>query len=67
MSESVNEVDGMRRSDRGWGTDSMKVEVKEEGEEGEVERGEGTAKWKRRGERGKKASCRGKKSIMTPL
>lgn len=50
MSESVNEVDGMRRSDRGWGTDSVKVEVKEEGEEeeGEVERGEGTAKWKRR-------------------
>lgn len=67
MSESVNEVDGMRRSDRGRGTASVKVEVKEEGEEGEMEQREGTAKWKRRGGRGKKASCRGKKSIMTPL
>ena len=40
----------------------MKVEEREEEEEeGWMERGEGTAKWKRRGGRGKKASRRKKK------
>lgn len=47
MSESVNEVDGMRRSDRG----------RKKRRDG----WRGTAKWRRRGGRGKKASCREKK------
>lgn len=43
MSESVNEVDGMRRSDRRRRrTDWVEVE------EGWMERGEDTAKWKRK-------------------
>lgn len=65
MSESVNEVDGKRRSDRGRGTDSVKVEVKEEGEEWSEGKAQQSGKGEEEG--GKRHHAGGKKSIMTPL
>lgn len=67
MSESVNEVDGMRRSDRRRRrrrTDWVEVE------EGWMERGEDTAKWKRKRRKEEEKGImqgRRKKSVMTPL
>lgn len=60
MSESGREVDGMRRSDRGRRTDSVKVEerVEEGGMDGERGRHGKVEKERRKGE---KASCRKKK------
>lgn len=61
MSESVNEVDGVRRSDRGgafvwgWGVLGVEEEVKEVKEDGKEQRG----RYGKVEKGGKKASCRG--------